>query len=74
MKYIVIDERKDGTGDVFSKEFSEAAAAIEEAKNQYSYFNLNAKKERTIYVLKSANPDEDAPDHFDGSYIWKCEG
>lgn len=48
MKYIVIDEHKDGYGDVFTKEFDDKASAIEEAKNQWDYLTTQEKKQETF--------------------------
>ena len=73
MKYIVIDEHKDGYGDVFTKEFDDKIEAIEEAKNQWHYLTAQEKKIRYIYVLESVNPDPDADDHLDGDPVWTYE-
>lgn len=73
MKYIVIDQHRNGTGDMFSVEFNDLGAAIKEADHQWSYLTAAEKAVREIYVLESANPDEDAEDHFDGAPIWEAE-
>jgi len=73
MKYIVIDERKDGTGDIFSVEFAELKPAIEEAGRQWGHLTAAEKEDREIFVLESVNPDPDAEDHFDGNPVWEAE-
>ena len=73
MKYIVIDEQRNGCGDTFTKEFEKKEDAIKEAKDQWYYLTASEKKKRIVYALESVNPDEDAPDHFDGNYVWHCE-
>ena len=73
MKYIVMDERKDGTGDFFNDEYATAEEAIKVAKWKWSYLTAKEKKERTIWVLESANPDEEAENYFDGNPIFTAE-
>ena len=73
MKYVVMDERKDGTGDLFNDEFETAEEAIKAAKWKWSYLTNREKKERTIWVLESVNPDEEAENHFDGDVILTLE-
>ena len=70
MKYIVIDSRRDGTGDWFSVEFDSLFDAMAEADWQWDRLTNNEKKQRTIRVLESANRDEEADDHFDGEDKW----
>ena len=65
MKYIVFDERKNGQ--VFTEEFESKDEAIESAEYEWLRRTEYDKKNTTgFYVLESANPDEDADDHFDG--------
>lgn len=71
MRYIVIDERRDGTGDMFSEEFNGLDEAIKSAGVQWNHLTTSEKANRTVYVLESANPDEEAADHFDGTPVWK---
>lgn len=72
MKYIVIDERRnDGTGDTFTEEHEVLKEAIEDAENQWNHLTASEKKKRTIYVLESVNPDEEAADHLDGTPLWQ---
>ena len=73
MKYIVMDERKDGTGDLFNDEYATAEEAIRAAKWKWSYLTNREKKERTIWVLESVNPDEESEHHFDGDVILTLE-
>lgn len=70
MKYIVIDQRKDGTGDIFTTECSNAPEAIQEARKEWEHLTGDERKARVIYVLESVNPDENAPDHFDGNEVF----
>lgn len=71
MKYIVTDSRKDGTGDIYTTECATLEEAIVEAERQYKYLSPSEKAVRTVAVIESANPDEDAEDHLDGDLIWK---
>lgn len=73
MKYIVIDEQRNGYGDVFTKKFDDKDAAVEEAKSQWDHLTFREQKLRTVYVLESVNPDPDAIDHMDGNYVWRCD-
>lgn len=73
MKYIVRDIPKNGIGDEFDKEFDVLEDAVEEAKNQWDHLTYAEQKKRTVYVLESVNPDEDAENHFDGNYVWTSE-
>ena len=71
MKYIVMDEHRDGTGDLFNTEHETLAEAVKAADRQWNQLTEQEQKERTVYVLESANPDEDAPDHLDGTPVWQ---
>jgi hypothetical protein len=67
MKYILIDQT---TTDMFNDEFDNLETALNAAETQFNYLTENDKKKRTaFYLLESINPDEDAPDHFDGNII-----
>lgn len=69
MRYIVIDERK--SGDFFTEEFNDKDKAINSAKYDWNRRTEHDKKDtERFYVLESANPDEDAEDHFDGNPIF----
>ena len=68
MKYIVID--RDATN-VTTTEFNTAKEAIKRANHCWSYLTDREKKMRTVFVLESINPDEEAEDHYDGWTIWQ---
>ena len=71
MKYIVMDYRD---GDLFTEEFETENEAIETAEAEWNNLSEHDKKQREeFFVLESANPDEDAENHFDGDIIkrWK---
>ena len=70
-KYIVIDEKRNGIGEIFDENYETAKEAVESAEGQWSHLTAMEQKARTIYVLESVNPDEDAEDHFDGNIIWQ---
>ena len=69
MKYIVIDQRKDGVGDIFTEEFESLETAKERAVACWHHLTDREKRKREIYVLESVNPDENALDHFDGNPV-----
>ena len=71
MKYVVIDIHRDGTGDMYNTEHDDREGAIREADDQWSHLTASERKARTVYVLESANPDEEAADHFDGTPVWQ---
>ena len=73
MKYVVLDRRKDGTGDWFTKEFDDPKEAIKDAERQWGYLTYSEKKKRSIIVLESVDPDEDSDRHLDGTPIWDSE-
>ena len=67
MKYIIIDVKK---GDMFNKEFDNKAEALKQAEIDFSYLTKADIKEReAFYVLESANPDEEAENHYDGEVV-----
>lgn len=69
MRYIVIDERKNGQ--LFTEEFEHKDNAINTAKYDWNHRTEYDKKyTERFYVLESVNPDEDADDHFDGNPIF----
>lgn len=70
MRYIVIDERLDGTGDMFTTEIADRDAAIDEGRRQSDHLTASEHAARVVYVLESVNPDESSQDHFDGDVIW----
>ena len=72
MKYALIDWVKGD--DAFTKEFKTAEKAVESASYDWEHLSEYDKNRRSdFYVLESANPDEDAEDHFDGNEVrrWK---
>ena len=71
MKYIVMDY---SDGDYFTEEFEDKEEAIREADGQWEHLTRCEQKRRTaFYVLESINPDEDAPDHYDGDIVKRCK-
>lgn len=71
MKYIIMDYTD---GDCFTDEFDDKEEALQEAEEQWEHLTKCDQKCRTaFYVLGSVNPDEDAPDHYDGDIVkrWK---
>lgn len=67
MKYIVIEEHP---CQEFVHEFDTKEEAIKFADSEFNRLCEADKKRITAYyVLESANPDEDAEDHFDGNPI-----
>lgn len=71
MKYIVADFKD---GDFFTDEFDTREEALQEAEEQWEQLTEHDQQRRTaFYVLESINPDEDAPNHYDGGIIkrWK---
>lgn len=67
MKYILIDQTKT---DWFTEEFDNKEDAIKEGDWKFGMLTKSDKKSReAFYVLESENPDEDAPNHFDGNII-----
>lgn len=71
MKYIIMDYKD---GDCFTDEFENKEEALQEAEGQWEHLTRCDQKHRTaFYVLESINPDENAPDHYDGNIVkrWK---
>lgn len=66
MKYIICDERDNGN--YFTEEYDNKEEAIREADIEWDKYTTDEEKRHTVafYVLESANPDEDAVNHFDG--------
>lgn len=69
MKYIIFDERDNGN--YFTEEYDNKEEAIREAEKELDKYTTDEEKRHTVafYVLESANPDEDAVDHFDGNLV-----
>ena len=71
MKYIIMDYKD---CDCFTDEFENKEEALQEAGEQWEQLTEHDQQRRTaFYVLESINPDENAPDHYDGEIIkrWK---
>lgn len=71
MKYIIMDFKD---GDFFADEFDSKDEALREAEEQWEQLTKRDRERReAFYVLESINPDEDAPDHYDGDIVkrWK---
>jgi len=68
MKFIVVDERN---CDMFTSEHANKEDALKDAEYQWNHLTDNEKKSHVVhfYVLESENPNEDAENHLDGSYI-----
>lgn len=69
--YILIDVVD---GDMFTKEFDNLKEAMRVSENEWEHLSDHDKKRReAFYLLESANPDEDAENHFDGDVVreWK---
>lgn len=74
MKYILIHETKN---DCFCEEYETKKAAIAAGVDAWYYLtDYDKKKTSAFYVLKSANPDPDSDNHYDGDFvkIWKRDG
>jgi len=69
--YISIVENK--AGDWFCEEFENKTEAIEYAEREWDRLSEYDKKYQKIWVIKSANPDENAEDHFDGDVVWEVK-
>ena len=70
MKYVVVCRRKDGLGDWFTSEFDSISAAISAAEMDWVHQTNAEKRDRTIYVLESVDPDEDSEFHMDGNIVF----
>ena len=71
MEYIIMDCTDT---DMFNESFETAEEAIEQAELDWEHRTAHDKNRRTeYYVLESANPDEEAEDHFEGNVLkrWK---
>ena len=69
MKYIIFDARK---GNYFTEEYDNKEEAIREADKEWDRMTDEEKRHTVeFYVLESANPDEDAVNHFDGNFVKK---
>ena len=67
MEYIYITGKK---GNEWSEEYFTKKEAINAANYEWDHMcEADKKSIDYAYILKSVNPDEDAPDHFDGDII-----
>ena len=72
MKYIVMTQQRNGSGDCFPHEFELLEEAVEFASRTWNKYLTPAERRiNTVYVLESINPDEDAIEHYDGYTIWE---
>lgn len=71
MKYILVDDRTQHKRDIFTSEFDSLEEAIKEADNQFRHMTKAEREISDFYVLESDDPDEDAPNHLDGSHAWE---
>lgn len=69
MKYLVISGQKNGTGDLFTSEYNTQEEAIKAAEYALAHLTDREKEKTSLYVLESANPDEEAENHFDGNIV-----
>ncbi len=68
MRYILIDHKRH---DEFTQEFDDLGEAIKAGQYDWDRMTNADKKLRSeYYVLESVNPDEDAPDHYDGNPVY----
>lgn len=73
MRYIVIDEPRNGSGDMYNNEFESKQDALNAANLYWSYKTEREKARRKMNVLDSLYPDPDDERHFDGDIIYVCE-
>lgn len=66
-QYILIEIKN---GDWFTKYFETEEEGIKGGDFAFSYLTkVDKNHTEGFYLIKSANPDPDAPDHFDGDVI-----
>lgn len=58
-KYLVIDERKDGNGDIFIETHDNLESANDDAQNQWDSLMVLEKEQRHIFVVQGEE-DEDS--------------
>lgn len=73
MKYVAMRYGKDGN--VWTKEADDANEAIKAAQIEWDHLTEEEKKEKVVslFVLESADSDEEAENHYDGNVVkqWK---
>lgn len=67
-KYFVIDERRDGNGDIFIEECFTLEQANDEALSQWSYLTKREKQERFIYVMFGSDYGDDDTEITDSMF------
>ena len=73
MKYIVVVELKHGVIDTNLLETDDLKEAFEKLYDTWHYLTTNERKNlESLMILESWNPDEDAPDHYDGNPVLDC--
>lgn len=73
MKYIVIMELKHGVIDTNLLETNDLKEAFEKLYDTWHHLTTNERKNlEALMILESRNPDEDAPDHYDGNPVLDC--
>ena len=66
-KYVLVDDATTARASIFTEEFDSREEALACARRQWLRLSDYDKKRRdSFYVIESANPDEEAPDHLDG--------
>lgn len=67
-KYLVIDERKDGNGDIFIEEHDTIEQANDSADTQWRYLTKREKAERFIYVMFGSDYGDDDTEITDAMF------
>lgn len=68
MKYLTFEDK---CIDIFSEEFTDAKEAILKLSLDWDRLSYHDREDYiTFCVIESCNPDEDAPEHFDGDDIF----
>lgn len=78
MSYMIMDERKDGTGDLFTTFAETRDEAIKEADYQWNVLTSREKSQRRITVIEGkadalTQYDGNEVFDFDGDVIYACE-
>ena len=71
MKYVIIEENRNGNGDMFTTETEDLETAISHVVYEWYRTTYRERKKKTVYLLESETPDVEAPNHYDGKIIWK---
>lgn len=70
MRYILVNDTR---YDYDSEEFDSLAAAVIKAQDIWGHLTRAEKDTHDVYVLDSANPDEEADNHMDGDVVYDAE-